>query len=242
MKFWAAFLVLLSFASAQTPATSPVNAPAPLQTYTNQALGLTFSYPAELHPIDGAGAVANGRRMVLGEMALPSAQPSQQPDTCTKTLLALGTKPGPESGKARSGVAAMLTLFDIDLRCLPPKAAKNKSLLNTTMRGFASQGVTELGMMPINEPVAYRLAGQRAYFAASQGTPVESTELQSGQSEVIAVITVAANQHILAWMLESNDLDVLNRMFRSQVAFGPGPPQQLFPTGLQGDSGLAGVP
>lgn len=210
------------------------------KTYTNPALGLTFSYPAALETVDGSGTVASGQRMVLGEMALPSARPSQQPQTCTKTLLALGTRQEP--GKARTGVLATLTLFDIDLHCLPRKAAKNKSLLNTTLRGFASQGVTELGMMPVSEPVAYRLAGQRAYFAASQGTPVETTDLQSGQSEVMAVITVAANEHILAWMLEANDLDFFNRMLRSRVAFGPGASQELFPTGLQGDGGLNGLP
>ncbi|HEX4038794.1 MAG TPA: hypothetical protein VHX37_12110 [Acidobacteriaceae bacterium] len=206
-----------------------------MKTYTNPALQLTFSYPAELQRVDEKGAAASGQRMVYGESALPDAQHSSAPAACTTTVLALGI--GPAKGEA--GPIASLTLFDIDLHCLPPKAAKSKSLMKTTLEGFASQGVTELGMIPVAPAAGYPLAGYRAYFAASQGTPVEKTDLQSSQSQVMAVITVAANEHILAWMLQSNDLEFFNRMLTSRVAFGPGPGQPLFPAGLHGDGGLA---
>ncbi|MGB7136171.1 MAG: hypothetical protein WBD46_12825 [Acidobacteriaceae bacterium] len=213
------------------PGTTAALHPAPMKTYTNPALLLTFSYPAELRTMDGKGAAASGQRMVYGESALPNAERSSAPAACTTTLLALGRQPA--TGQA--GAVASLTLFDIDLHCLPPKAAKSKSVMNTALRGFASQGVTELGMMPVSEPVGYPLDGHRAYFAASQGTPVTKTDLQSTQSEMMAVVAVAANEHILAWMLESDDLEFFNRMLESRVAFGPEPGQPLFPAGLHGD-------
>jgi len=236
MKFGLVLAVVVTAGTAQAQApraggTAAAPNPGPMKTYTNPALQLAFSYPAELQTMDGKGSAASGQRMVYGENALPNAEHTSGPAACTTTLLALGTQPP----KGQAGAAASLTLFDIDLRCLPPKAAKSKSVMNTALRGFASQGVTELGMMPVSEPVSYPLDGHRAYFAASQGTPVTKTDLQSNQSEMMAVVTVAANEHILAWMLESDDLEFFNRMLESRVAFGPEPGQPLFPAGLHGD-------
>ncbi len=227
---WAATTV----AGAQNPTGPgmPQPAGAAAHVYTNAGLGLTFSYPAELQPRDAGDADALGQRMVNGENTDPNSAPSG-PAPCTKALLAL--RAGAERAGPAAGRVADLTLFDIDLHCLPPKAVKNKKLLYTTLRGFAAQGVTLLGMMPVGDPVGYLLEGRPAYFAASQGTPVTTAEVEGGESEVMAVVAVATGEHIVAWMIESNDLGLFNRMLGSSVEFGAGPPQPLFPAGLHSE-------
>lgn len=225
-------LVFATMAVAQVPGPSSAGSQASLgasHVYRNAALALTFSYPARLAARDASDADALGQRMVNGENTDPNAARSG-PAPCTKTLLALGTGPGQPGAVA--GLVARLTLFDIDLHCLPPKAVKNKKLLYTTLSGFAAQGVTMMGMMPIEEPAGYLLEGFPAYIAASQGTPVANTDLQSGESQVMAVVAVAANEHILAWMMDSNDLGFFNRMLASRVDFGGGQAQPLFAPGL----------
>jgi hypothetical protein len=79
------------------------------------------------------------------------------------------------------------------------------------------------------------LDGHPAYFAASQGTPVTTTNLQSSESQVMAVVAVATDEHIVALMLEANDLGFFNRMLASRVDFGAGPAQPLFAPGLHPD-------
>lgn len=228
---WA--LLLTATAAAQaTPPSSPAMQPSAnpaAHTYANAALHLTFAYPAALQPRDAADADALGQRMVNGENTQPDSGPVG-PAPCTKTLLALETKPG--ASGAGGGLVAHLTLFDIDLHCLPPKAVKNKKLLYTTLRGFAMQGVTLLGMMPVGDPVGYLLDGHPAYFAASEGTPVARADLQAGESQVMGVVAVAAEEHIVAWMMDSNDAAFFHRMLASPVDLGAGAAQPLFPAGL----------
>lgn len=235
MKFGAVLAVLISLAAmAQTappPAAAATTGPGPAKVYTNPALQLRFSYPAELKPQNTESTNAMGQRMVYGENAQTGpAGGGAAPAACTKTLLAVGARP-----TKGNGLDASLTLFDIDLHCLPAKAMKSKSVMETALRGFASQGVTELGMMPIGDTVRYQLDGHRAYFASAQGTPVAKTDVQSGESEVMGVVTVEANGHILAWMVESNDLNFFNRMLASQVDLGTGAGQALFPAGIHAD-------
>lgn len=229
MKLGVVLAVLAAAAMGQTahpPAAA--TSPGPVKVYTNSELQLKFSYPAELAPQDTESTNAMGQRMVYGENTQTGpASGGAPPAACTKTLLAVGARP-----TKGNGLDASLTLFDIDLHCLPAKAMKSKSVMDTALRGFASQGVTELGMMPIGEAVRYELDGHRAYFASSQGTPVAKTDVQSGESEVMAVATVEANGHILAWMVESNDLNFFNRMLASAVDLGTGPAQPLFPAGI----------
>lgn len=233
MKSAALFALLAAAAAAQTPRPPVTPAPdsGPARLYSNPALHLTFSYPAELQPQDPNATNAAGQRMIFGENAPPSAT---TPAPCTKTLLAVGTRPS-----GASSLDASLTLFDIDLRCLPPKAAKSKSIMDETLRGFAAQAVTLLGMMPMGDIHHFLLQGRRAWFAASQGTPVAKTDLQTGQSEIMAAIAVEADGHILAWMFESNDLNFINRMLAGSVDLGVGPSQPLDPVGISPGDSLA---
>lgn len=215
-------LLLAATAAGQTPGKPA--APA-MRTFTDPALQLTFSYPAELTPVDAKAATALGQRILYGEDGAGDAEKMKSGAGCTRTLLAVG-----EDGKA----TARLSLFEIDLSCVPPKAAKNRKLMDQVLHGLAAQGNEVLGMMPMQDPVGFLLQGHHAFFASSQGTPISSASLQTSDAQVTATVAVEVEgqdrqPRILAWHVESSDVAVFNRLLASPVELGSGQAQPLFP-------------
>lgn len=196
-----------------------------MQTFTDAALKLTFAYPAELTPVDAKAATALGQRLLYGEDGASDEKTVKSGAGCTRTLLAVG-----EDGR----VTAQVALFEIDLSCVPAKAAKNRKLMDQVLHGLASQGNEVLGMVPIDDPSGFLLQGHHAFFASAQGTPVSSTALQTGEGQVTATIAVEVEGQggvpkILAWHLESSDAAMFNRLLACPVDLGTGQAQPLFP-------------
>lgn len=214
-------LLLTAMAAGQTPGKPA--APA-LRTFTDPALQLTFSYPAELTPMDPKTATALGQRMLYGEDGAGSKK-MKSGAGCTRTLLAVG-----EGGAATT----QLAIFEIDVSCVPPKAAKNRKFMDQVLQGLSAQGNELLGMIPIEDPVGFLMQGHHAFFASAQGTPVSSTALQTSEAEVLATLAVEVEgrdgrQEILVWHLESSNAAMFNRMLACPVVLGTGPAVPLFP-------------
>lgn len=219
-------LLLAAVAAGQTPGKPA--APA-MRTFTDSTLGLSFSYPAELTPTDPAAAAELGKSLLYGEDAGDSEK-TKSGSGCIRTLVAVGED---------QPVMVRLALFEIDLSCLPPKAVKNRKLMDQTLQGLASQGNEELGMTPLDEPAPYLLQGHHAFFASAQGTPVSETALQSSQAEVTATVAAeveakggsakGGDMKILAWHLETNNAGMFNRLLACPVEIGTGQAQPLFP-------------
>jgi hypothetical protein len=228
MKHGLAVMLFVSMVAAGQTMPAP-SQPLPQQAvYRNAELHLTFSYPADLAPRDAAAVAAVGRRMIYGADAETDPAHSKA-DACMKVLLSVGKN----SAGTQPGAQASLTLFDVDMRCLPAKALKNKKTMDGALTGLATQGTTVLGMMPIEEPMHYEIQGHRVRLVAAQGTPVSKTDLQTDGAQLIAVAATAVNGHVLSWVFEANDLATFNQMLASQVDFGVGKPQPLFPAGFQ---------
>ncbi len=185
---------------------------------------MTFSYPADLEPRDAAAVAGVGRRMIYGADAESDPEHAKN-DACAKVLLSVGRN---GSGNPPTPEVTM-ALFDVDLRCLPPKALRNRKTMDQVLVNLATLGTTVMGLMPIEEPMFYEVQGRRVHFCAAQGQPVTKSDLQTADSQLIAVTAMAANGHVLSWLLESNDLTAFNRLLGSQVDFGTGKPQPLFP-------------
>ena len=195
-----------------------------MRTFSDSGLHLTFSYPAELTPMDAKAATALGQRILYGEDGASDSKTIKSGEGCTKTLLAVG-----EQGR----VMAQLSLFEIDLSCVPPKAAKNRKLMDQVLHGLASQGNEVLGMTPLDDPVGFLLQGRHAFFGAAQGTPVSSGALQTSEAQVTATIAVEVEGQdklpkILAWHVVSSDPATFNRLLASPVDLGTGQAQPLF--------------
>jgi len=199
-------LALLGFASpAQT---------APMHIWKDPALHLTFSYPAELQVRDPATAGGGG---------------------CARVLLAagFGADPNLPSGTgaaSASGNWASLSLSDMGPECIPPKVLKKPKMMDQMMYGLTGGATQTLGMMPLEQPLGYLIDENHAYLAAAQGEPVSTDVVQPANgAEVLAIIAVHVNDHVLIWKMASNDANLLNRMLASQVDFGSGHPQALYP-------------
>lgn len=216
--------------TGQTGAAGAAAAGGAMRSYTNPALHLTFSYPAELTPRDASTVAAAGRRMIYGSDTAADAD-HPQTDTCAKVLLAVG-----EEGAAGGGAAATwarVGLFDVDVRCLPVQALRNKKLMDVTLTNLVQQATTVMGMMPLEQPMFYEMQGQRMHFCAAQGTPVNMGDLQTGEEQVAGAAAVAVNGHVLSWVMETNDSALFNRLLGSQVDLGTGKVERLFPARVQ---------
>ncbi|MGA8532130.1 MAG: hypothetical protein WB622_20570 [Acidobacteriaceae bacterium] len=215
-------LLFTAVAAGQTPGKPAVSA---MRTFTDATLHLTFSYPAELTPVDPKVSTALGQRILYGEDGASDPDKVKSGAGCIRTLMAVG-----EDGR----VTARLALFEIDLSCIPPKAAKNRKLMDETLHGLASQGNEVLGMVPMDDPVGFLLGGNHAFFAAAQGTPVSASAIQSSRGLVTATIAVevlsrGGQREILAWHVASSDAGTFNRLLGCPVDLGTGQAQPLFP-------------
>jgi hypothetical protein len=208
--------------AAQGPAT---------QVYSDAELHLTFRYPAELQPMDArdlANATNNSR---YGEDSGENTD-NPQPGACSKLLLSVGRVVEANGAKAWG----ILTMLEVGPGCIPPKALKNRKTMDTLLKTLVTGGTQVLGMMPLGTETAYLIQGHKMQFAGAQGQPVAKSDLQPPeQSQTMAHMAVALGDHIVLWRVESNNTGLLNRMLASQVDFGDGPPQALFPGRLQND-------
>lgn len=197
--------VLAVAAQAQTP---------PMRTWKDPALQLTFTYPAELQPRDTASGAGGGCATVLLAAGL-GADPNQ---------------PGSSDTAPSSAHWASLTLTDMGPGCIPAQALKKTKMMDQMLSGMAGGPTQVLGLMPLEQPVGYLLQGRHAWVAAAQGEPVSTDVVQPANgAEVLAIIAVHDNDHVLIWHLASDQPGLLNRMLSSLVDFGAGSPQPLYP-------------
>jgi hypothetical protein len=203
-----------------------------MQGVKDADLHLTFSYPADLEPMDAkalADATSNSR---FGEDSGENTD-TVQPEACAKVLLSVGQVTEGNNGK----IWGILTMLDVGPACIPPKALKSTRAMDTLLKPLVTGGTQVLGMMPLGGgATSYLIQGHKMHFAGAQGQPVAKSDLQTtDQSQTIAHMAVAIDGHIVMWRVESNNAGLLNRMLASQVDFGAGPPQPLFPGRLKND-------
>lgn len=196
---------------AQTAA--PLRTPS-VRTFSDPALHLTFSYPAELQP-----------------------QPLSSDDDagCSSILLtaAMGTdpnQPGADQGQPPSAKWATLAISEMGPDCIPPRALKKIKIMDQMLAGMAGNATQALGLMPMEQPFGYLVEGHHIYLSAAQGSPVVASQLQPANGkEVLAVLAAQVGNHVVTWRIVSNDTGLVNRILTSHVDFGLGTPQPLYP-------------
>jgi hypothetical protein len=232
MRGWLAPWLLAAMAAGPVARAQATAAQGPaMQVVKDADLHLTFSYPADLQPMDArslADATGNSRYGADSGENTDTAQPG----ACGKVLLSVGKVTEGAQGKAWG----VMTMLDVGPACIPPKALKSKRAMDALLKPLVTGGTQVLGMMPIGVETSYLIQGHKMHFAGAQGQPVAKTDLQPAeQSQTIAHMAVAVGDHIVLWKVESNDAGLLNRMLASQVDFGAGEAQPLFPGRLQND-------
>lgn len=211
--------------SGQASSGGPATVPPGFQAWSNPELHLTWLYPAELTPVDGAFAITAAQRMLHGEDA--ESDPTQA-DTCAKVLLSVG------KGTEGKGQWVRVGLVAVNGQCFPAKVLQSKKPTQMLLRNLVSQGTTVMGMMPVeDQPAGYQIEGHWATFSAAQGEPVGKSDVQTSDQQVLGVVAVQAEGCILGWVLETNDEAMFNRLLGSGVDFGTGKPEPLFGGGVR---------
>jgi hypothetical protein len=197
------------------------------KVYTNPGLHLTFTYPAELGPVEAAALAAVGKRMMYGGDETDPDHPKT--DACTKVLLSVGKSSPSQGNGGTAGSWVRVGLLDDSAHCFPAKVFSQKKSIDALLRNLVTQATTVMGMMPLEQPVAYAIQGQRANFAAAQGEPVTGSDVQTAGEELMGVASVAVEGHLLTWVIETNDASTFNRLLGSGVDFGAGKAERLVP-------------
>ncbi|MFP5230456.1 MAG: hypothetical protein ACLGXA_22800 [Acidobacteriota bacterium] len=223
-RAWAVLFLMLPLAvagQAGSGAGQPATPVPGFQTWSSPELHLTYWYPADLKPVDGAFAETDGRRMLYGEDA-DSERANK--GGCLKTLLSVG------NGREGSGGAwTRVGLLEVSGQCFPAKMLKDKKGVPLLLRNLVTQGTTVMGTMPVEAPALYLLEGRRAGFGASQGQPVTTGDVQTADQQLIGVAVVDLEDRLVAWVIETSDASMFNRLLGSGVDFGTGKPERLFP-------------
>ena len=209
--------------AGQASSGGPATVPPGFQAWSNPELHLTYLYPAELTPVDGAFGTTAVRRMIYGDPDSDTAKA----DTCAKVLLSVG------KGNEGKGEWTRVGLVEVNGQCFPPKALQSKKSTQMLLRNLVSQGTTVMGMMPMEQPAVYPIEGHWASFSAAQGEPISRSDLQTGEQQLIGLAAVQVGGRILGWVIETNDEAMFNRLLGSGVDFGTGKPEQLFGGGVR---------
>lgn len=197
-----------------------------MQTWTNPDLHLTFTYPADLKPMDSKTLPGAARNAVYSD------DPDSESDDlltgrCSRVLLAVGASGG--------GTWGSILISEIDAGCIPPKALKSRGTMDRFLNPMVSSGTQILGMAPVVSAMTYPLGDHRAHFAESEGQPVVKGDVQpNGPEQTLAVLAVQVNDRIVSWKIESNNPSLFSRMLASRVDFGNGTPMALFPLQMPG--------
>jgi hypothetical protein len=174
--------------------------------------------------------------MVYGSSEESNDPDHPKADSCTKVLLSVG-----KGSERQAGTWVRLGLLDENAQCFPAKVFQNKKATDALLRNLVKQGTTVMGMMPVEQAVSYLVQGHRAGFCGAQGAPVTGGDLQTAGDQLIGVVAAAVDGHVLAWVLETNDPATFNELLGSQVDFGVGKADRLFP-GLAGEAEGASQP
>jgi hypothetical protein len=209
--------------SGQASSGAAAAVPAWFTAYSNAELHLTYTYPAQLTPVDGAFAVTAARRMIYGDAESDLAKA----DRCAKVLLSVG------EGSESRGAWTRVGLVQVDGQCYPPKWLQKKKDTLLLLGNLVRQGTTVMGMMPLERPTGYQIEGHWASFCAAQGQPVTMSDVQTAEQQMVGLAAVQAGSRVLAWVIETNDTAMFNRLLGTGVDFGTGKPEQLFGGGIR---------
>ena len=210
--------------------------------WTNEALNLSFKYPADLVRRDPNEAWKDEHLMVYG---IPGGQVRQLAVTtsCLKPMLSLELptsgglaikteKKNPDGSSTftiRPALLGTILLAEVDFDCLKPE------LLGKTIDPL-TQMLSLLpkvpGMHSVIPPTMYLLDKQKIYMAGAQGLPKFEVDPDVPMDPLLTfTLGFATNwdSHLLVWYLSANNTNTMNRMTKSLVKFGSQAPRVLYP-------------
>ncbi len=211
-------------------------------TFTSEALNLRFTYPSTLHETDPAQAIADGHLNVLGISA--DSDPALARATACLHPLLLAKTPESQTGVTSTSetspdgvtrvqvtplTSATILLAELDLHCVVEQGKVNANDVLTRMAEVVEKTPR---VSRILQPTSYNVNRQRVHIAAAQG------QLKSeGETSPFTIFTMGLstnwNNHLLVWYFTSNNINMLDTVTKSTVAFGRQAPAVLYPVHIR---------
>ncbi len=121
--------------------------------------------------------------------------------------------------------SATILLAELDLHCVVEQGNADANDILTRMAEVVEKTPR---MSRIIEPTSYSVERQRVHIAAAQG------HLKSeGETSPFTIFTMGLstnwNSHLLVWFFTSNNINMLDTITKSTVAFGRQSPAVLYP-------------
>jgi hypothetical protein len=192
----------------------------PKQSNAEEMAGIGKSQPGDTAR-DGSEACL--RTMLRAEL------PAGKAGTRLATLGAIENVPSVEQER----VTATIWLFEVDMDCVCAAMRKKR---DAAMRDISATITQAQGMTRMGPPLWYDLGKQKVHmsFAAGRHNPNERPVL-------IMDMVTDYKQHVLMWIVQSNDAETFNFLTKSAVQFEGASPLPLFPANV-GPQGFGGIP
>jgi len=231
---------------AQATATAE-NATAPKPgLFYEKDLDLHFNYPVEMRTLDAASDMELGHRNIFGmpgdtdpehreairctrfvlDVDLPKENAPQR-DADIGELWVDDSKEYKESRKAEP-IFAKIVIVEFLRDCVPKKLRKKE---NDVLGSMALSAVSMPGIQRIPQPIWYETANQKIHMNCGVGRPIINGQLASAPIIVMSMAT-QWRDHLLEWVITSNDAQIFNVLTKSVVQFGNGPWGPMFAPNL----------
>lgn len=230
-------------------------------TFSSDELNLRLTYPPELERHPPTEAIAADHLRLLGLAPAPG-ETAGSIAACLRPLF-LAETPAPSKSATTAehpsadGSSSTVTitparqatmlLAELDTTCLSgaEQASRRKEL-----PAMAQQFLSTPGMAAVAQPASYTIGSQKVYMAAAQGHPrsapaVGADSQTQPASSPFTLFTLAIatnwNNHLLVWLLTSNQTALLDTLSKSPVRFGRAAAAPLYPLPL-GNASPTGSP
>ena len=217
--------------------------------FTSEALNLRFAYPSALEQRALNEAMVEGRLTMVG-LSSPRGETKGTVATCLRPLLLARTpqpaktstaieKPSTDGSETvvtvKPAATATLLLAELDPNCL---SGEEQVSGHKELPVMAQQFLATPGMAAVAEPASYTIGSQKVFMAAAQGHP--ETPAPAGSDAAVqpsptpfTIFTMAVatnwNNHLLVWLMSSNEIGLLDQVSKSTVRFGRGAEAPLYP-------------
>jgi hypothetical protein len=212
-----------------------------LVTYTNNDIGFSFGYPAELH-VESVESLA-----IKWKRATDKSDPKYKAtDACTHVLFHAERKDKPGDtgalftiyGEGHSSkteitipVTGSVTITEMNQQCLP---AEFKGREDEILSGFASAVGEEPGMKLINQPMWYEVEGHKIHAGVAKSIPDSAKDSDRAASPTDYLVDIASNinGHLVIFMIEAQDRYSINKLIHGAIRFGNNEPKPLLPLNI----------
>jgi len=207
--------------------------------YTNNDIGFSFSYPAELHAESAESLAAKWKQ------ATNNSDPKYKAsDACTHVLFHAERKSklgdaGPSitiygddhspKTEITIPIAGSVIITEMNQQCLP---AEFKGREDEILSAFASAVAEEPGMKLIGQPMWYEIDGHKVHAGIAKSVSTKDASSAAPATDYLVDVASNISGHLVIFMIEAQDNYSLNKLVHGMVRLGNSEPKPLLPINI----------